>query len=123
MLPRKNGGWRNNRDLFAAHSYSESRAQSNLSLPEAYITANKTVHRLTTTQVTKHIINGMQLIICFSLRKTRTKLIIRPIFNDGWLAGPQSALRRDDNKFACHVFEALFGFGFTRLPRHAAKPV
>ncbi|CAI8361293.1 MAG: Uncharacterised protein [Hyphomonas sp. TMED17] len=79
MLPRQQGRWCDNSNLFAGHCGNKGGAHRDFGFPEPDIATHQTVHRLPGTQITQHILNSIELVICFRMRKFRCKLLIKPI--------------------------------------------
>ena len=123
VLPREQGGRRDDRHLLSRHRHHKGGPQRNLGLAEADVAADQTIHRHALAEIFKHVADGVQLVVRLLIGEAGAEFGEQARRRYHGLGLAQRALGRQGDQPLGHGAQALLGLGLPRLPTRAAQPV
>ena len=121
MLHCKNGGWNKYRCLLAVRHCLECRAERNLCLSEAHISAEQSVHRAAVLHISLDIGHGCYLTVGLLVLKCTLELSLHIIVRRECMSRSALALGIQSYQFLCHLACGSLCFCFCLTPFASAE--
>ena len=116
MLPGKHRCGHKNCALFSVKHTFECRTKCHLSLSEAHISAEESVHRNRLHHILLNFLNAAKLVIGLGVIKSRLKILLPVVVLGECKSLCLSALCIKGNKLVSHILDSLLDPGTGLLP-------